>query len=800
MHRVRCGTYLAPTFLRQMTREHTVAKRSGARPARHPLLLLVTLLIGGLVLGQPPARAALPTDPAINNVPLDLEPGPPLPFWNGLRVFNLYWDANWNQNGQIPTGVIDTATRELVDSAYENSLGQYGVPDIKWGGSSRTHCPGPSSTVSGAAVFALITCEVALTATTGGATGVPFPIGNDVIYNIVVPNTTRVADPVVGSGSCGAGPLLSSGATLWAGFHAFTPLLGQPIIFTVIAAECASSMPSLMRIISHEIVEAATDPLPLVYWKDTSTAGAAGPLTGATAMLTRGEAADICATTTPSFGRVPLTVGTSTMEVAAYWSNFDNACVVGGDGPVSVAEQVVNATFAASGVGFNTKVDINGTAQSVPLTQAVFPGDRITFEEGFTDTAGTTRFMRGPSCPAANTPIVFPAPNTTANPSVTMTCPYARQFQLTVDTDPAATAAGNNTLTPSGFRPDGTIVTLTADATLPAGPDSRYMLKAWTIDGVVQSCTTCVIAMSKPHTARAMYVLQHRVSFSATGLPTATPWEVVVNGTTHALPYDDFYDTASNIGYTFPSGSKSATTIITLNAVSPPSPVTVSGPLQVVAAYSSSHLVTVATNRLGSDVTHVWNLGVDIGTATDAAPLSVWATNGPFGLAVEDPVHGSGGTEHHLQSLTPHPGPQLNAGYTGVAYYLTMQEIVDQALAATPPQILDPLVAQQLVDDFHLAEKDLGSGAFEQALVDIATFLTDVQANTPHPVTKNVSVTMQIDALKTYYWALCQAVDQGLDPTIHAGAYSLYSTLWTALTERPPLPDCPGRDHRDPEP
>jgi hypothetical protein len=782
-----------------MTREHLVHDRSGARSARH-LLLAVTLLMAGLVLGSSQTRAALPTDPAINDVPFDLEAGTPLLYPFGLRVFNLYWDANWNQNGQIPTGIIDTATKDLVDSAYETSLGQYGVPDITWGGSSRTHCPGPGPTVSGAAVFALVTCEMLLTAATIGGTGVPFPLGKNVIFNVIVPNTTRVADPIVASGSCGAGPLLPSGATLWSGFHAFTPVLGQPILFNVIAAECATSMPSMMRIISHEIVEAATDPLPLVNWKDTSTAGSTGPLSGVTAMLTRGEAADICATVTPSFARVPLTAGTSTMEVAAYWSNFDNACVVGGDGPVSVAEQVVNASFSSSGVGFNTKVDINGSPQSVPLTRAVFPGDRITFEEGFTDTAGTTRFMRGPGCPLANTPIVFPAPNTTANPSVTMTCAYVRQFQLTVDTDPSAAAAGNSSLSPSGFQPAGATVSLTADSAVPAGPDSRYALRGWNIDGTVHTCTTCSVAMNKPHTARAIYVLQHRVNFAATGLPAATPWAVTVDGSTQTLPYDDFYDAGATIAYTFPAGSTSPTTVITLNAVSPASPLTVSGPVHVVATYTSSHLVTVATKGLTADVTHVSNLGVDVGTATDSAPLSIWAPGGPFALAVDDPVHGSSGTEHYLQALNPHPGPQLNAGYAGIAHYVTMQEIIDQALAAAPPQILDPLVAQQLIDDFHVAEKEFGTGAYEAGLIDLEKFLTDLQTNTPHPVTKTVSVTMQIDALKSYHWALCRAVEQGLDPAIHAGAYALYSNLWTLLTEQPPKPDCSGRGHGDPDP
>jgi hypothetical protein len=778
-----------------VTREHVMFDRHRLGPARH-VLLVAAVLLAGLVFDTSTTHAALPTDPPVNDVLLDMEAGAPLLYPLGLSVFNLYWDAKWNQNGQISTGVIDTATKDLVNSGYDNSLGQYGVPDITWGGSSRTHCPGPGPVVSGAAVFAVVTCEMLLAKATWGASGVPFPWGDEIMFNIIVPNTTRVADPIVGSGSCGAGPLLPSGATLWSGFHAATPVLGHPIVFTVIAAECATSMASMMRIISHEIVEAATDPLPLVNWKDTSTAGS-GPLSGVNAMLTRGEVADICAVATPSFARVPLTVGTSAMEVAAYWSNFDNACVVGGDGAASVAEQVVNATFTGSGAGFGTKVDINGAPHTVPLTQAVFPGDRVTFEEGFTDFAGTTRFMRGPSCPPPLTPVSFPAPNTTANPAVTMNCPYVREFHLAVDTDPGAATPGNGALTAGGFRPEGTTVTLTADATVAAGPDSRYELRGWQLDGKALNCTTCLVTMDQPHVARALYVLQHRVQFTATGLPASTPWQVTVNGSGHGLPYEDYYDTGSTMSYSFPTGTTTATTVITLNAVSPTSPLTVSTPAHVVASYTSTHLVTVATKNLGSDSTHVFNLGADVGTASDTSPLSFWATGGTFALDVEDPVHGATGTEHYLQTLSPHPGPILNSGYSGTATYQTMQQIVDQALSATPPEILDPTIAQQLVDDFHLVEKDLGAGGYEQALLDIDTFLTDVQTNSPLPITKNVSSTMQIDALKTYHWALCQAVQQGLDPTIHTADYAHYATLWTALTEHPPLPDCAGRGGDD---
>jgi hypothetical protein len=59
---------------------------------------------------------------------------------------------------------------------------------------------------------------------------------------------------------------------------------------------------------------------------------------------------------------------------------------------------------------------------------------------------------------------------------------------------------------------------------------------------------------------------------------------------------------------------------------------------------------------------------------------------------------------------------------------------------------------------------------------------------------------MQLDALKTDYWALCRAVELGqVDPATHAGAYAFYSSQWTLLTERPPQPDCSGRGGGDPD-
>jgi hypothetical protein len=772
--------------------------------------LIAVALVAGAASTAAPAHAAVPGDPPTNNVTLDMEGGlPPFAYPLGLKVFNLYWDSNWNQTQSLSTGLIDTATKDLLNSGYENSLGQYGVPDITFDRSERAAgvCgSAPGTTISALAIFAFIECEVDLP-----GTNVPRPlpellggVPTDRIYNVILPAGTTVADPSFGSGSCGAS--LPPGSTRWRGFHAFEPALpaipATNIVFTVTATKCTPDLPTVMEVISHEVVEAATDPIPLANWADSSTAAGTGPVTGIVSTLTRGEAADICATTTPNFGRVPLTIGTSTMRVAAYWSNFDDACVVGGSS-LSTNEMVVDTTLTATGAPPGTTVEINGTAFPLPFLRALYDGDRITFSSPIETVPGQVRFVRGATCPAPLTPIVFPAGNTTANAATTLTCPYVRENQLSVSTTPAAAANGNASLTPSGWRANGSLVTLTADPTVFTGPDSRYELRGWTIDGQpATSCgTTCTVLMVAPHDVKAVYQLQHRMTFTTTGLPLGTSWQVTVNGVQHATAFEAWFDAGSSVSFNFPSGSTSATTVISLKGVTPSSPVTVAGPVNVVASYSAVHKVTVATKGLGTEVTNVHIDGAIVGTATDAAPLSTWWSNGPFALGLDDPVHGSTGTEYYLDALTPPPGAYLNGGYSGNAFYMTMAEIVDRAV--TLGQIVPPAnagIAQQLKDDFVVAEKDLGSLAFDQALKDIGAFLGHVQTATPAQVQKAASVPMQLDALKTDYWALCRAVELGqVDPATHAGAYASYSSQWTSLTERPPQPDCTGRGGGDPD-
>ena len=96
--------------------------------------------------------------------------------------------------------------------------------------------------------------------------------------------------------------------------------------------------------------------------------------------------------------------------------------------------------------------------------------------------------------------VAFPEGNVTADPAAAVDCAYTTEFFLTVDTDPTAAATGNGSLTPSGWHPVGTTVSLTADATVAAGPGSRFDLRSWEVDGAASGPS---LTVTDAHTATA---------------------------------------------------------------------------------------------------------------------------------------------------------------------------------------------------------------------------------------------------------------------------------------------------------
>ena len=632
--------------------------------------LALAALAAAVLISAQPARADHPA----NDVTLDLEHGLPLLYPLGLSMFNIYWDKDWDANNPgFARADIDAATKALADSNYFDKTAQYGVPDIKFSGSAQAvdFCGGtPTPTTSSVLLVLFLLCEEA----TPG-TGVPYSFA-DRIYNVIVPKGTTISD--LGSNSC-------------VGYNAYhfsfpslpgplgIPPAGRQIIFTVIPAACVSSVAGLMSLIAHEAIEAATDPAPLEFWADFSSVV---PVTNITALgtvlkpLKEGEAADICQDRT---GTVPVTYGGIAMKVGAYWSNTDNACVVG-------VSRVVVSTFRATGLsGLAVDVTVNGSTHATPLpapplsplpalpySVTLLEGATYSFPEVVAGAAGE-RFTHPPG--ACSGTIVFPAGNTTADAATTITCAYSREVFVQIATAPAAAATGNLSLTASRWVTAGTYLDVNADATVVAGAGSRYNFQSWSDGSVYYTAPARTFVISSPVTITATYQLQYLVAFGQTGIPAATTWQVTVDGSTAAGPRSLWANSGVSVSFSYESPvAGAAGTRYVLSGTSTSSPLTVLAPVTVTGTYGTQYLV--AFDQTGIPAPTAWHVTV-AGTPT-AGPTSVWVNNGgsvPF--SYESPVAGATGTRYVLSGTSSSSPltvltPVTVTGTYGTQYLLTV--------------------------------------------------------------------------------------------------------------------------------
>jgi hypothetical protein len=285
----------------------------------------------------------------------------PLAYPGGLQVTNIYWDQNWDgepAHAGFSINAIDTATRALINSGYFNNLQQYGVQGVGFAGSTNTNtplspCQRRANATENLGTFAVfLTCEEAAGALANVPNQVAVPSPSCGVCGSL-PGSACLADP-----GCLASPnttgkyiynvFLPKGTTMvdaggqfvscrdYASFHAQVPSMpiggwftniagGRPLYFTVIPLDCVSSLPQLMLNVSHELAEAATDPLPLTSWFDPSAAASTTSSLDVILenLAKEAEAADICqglsTTVTPSDGSTPF-------QAAAYWSNVNRSC------------------------------------------------------------------------------------------------------------------------------------------------------------------------------------------------------------------------------------------------------------------------------------------------------------------------------------------------------------------------------------------------------------------------------------------------------------------------------------------
>src|SRR5712691_70565 len=434
------------------------------------LALLVSLVVAlSVPLGSVPARAGPFPDL------LDPPGGVLSTVLENPEIHNIYLDGSWNDDNDpsISMENIDAFTQGLVDSDYFNAASQYGVSSPSFTGSDEEGgdfpC-GPLPPHNLGNITFWLACEL------GPTGGIEAPNGNS-LYVVYLPEDAELSEEICGIHVWGTTVV----------FDPFPVQVPQTFAFAVvpigeILGRCAPSIPSLLDKVtntaSHEIIEAATDPIPFpdpLGWIDRDLS--LGDL------LTKGEAADICQNNKDMLVPTPPVRLASPPHflVAPYWSNHDpSACF-----PIGAAV-TLNET---------------GLPATVPHT-ATLNGNTVTLK--FTDNfeVGTTVSFSYPS------PVNDPSPGiryVTNDPgqTLTITAPvndtavYTRQFLLTTSTAPAFLAGIDPSLTPGGWHDEGEVVSLDTSSPINTAPGTRYRFDHWSGD-VSDLTTHTSVTMTAP--------------------------------------------------------------------------------------------------------------------------------------------------------------------------------------------------------------------------------------------------------------------------------------------------------------
>jgi hypothetical protein len=247
---------------------------------------------------------------------------------------NVYWEnGNWDHDvGGVASGIteeqIDVFTGALVHSTYFNKLSQYTVRSVSMLPSMTvTSCGPPPDDVDTAHTMlpTFLSCVKSLNPA----------IPENAILNVFLPPW------VVNLGFCNPD---ANGAHA-AAEHDITGPGGMVYTFMPATKDCTGAGPALLTALSHEMVEAATDPIAgtgVAGWHDW--------------LPPYNEIGDFCDFITPN------TTSFLFNSVEQYWSNEDNKCVPGfvSTVPLSITSMTV------CGTGKDMEFVLNGDFGALP--------------------------------------------------------------------------------------------------------------------------------------------------------------------------------------------------------------------------------------------------------------------------------------------------------------------------------------------------------------------------------------------------------------------------------------------------
>jgi len=236
--------------------------------------------------GQPAGRAGPGPGPAGRHARFADHHGPVLP---APQLYLIYWGTAWMpQNAPAPTAAeVTSAVNTLLASGYLTGLTQYrGSGHGTLRGSTLITSSDPPDGFTDHQVAAFIDAQLS-----AGTVPGPGP-GNQTVYGVVMP------------------AWVLPGSTGWTGEHNSYPRSGQKIHYAWFTN--VGDLGSITAIISHELVESATDPDGSGFLGVGRTCHGPGWC----------EIADICQSTWASIDGI---------TVHKYWSNQAGACIAPGN-------------------------------------------------------------------------------------------------------------------------------------------------------------------------------------------------------------------------------------------------------------------------------------------------------------------------------------------------------------------------------------------------------------------------------------------------------------------------------------
>ncbi|MFI5167104.1 MAG: fibronectin type III domain-containing protein [Thermoanaerobaculales bacterium] len=296
------------------------------------------------------------------------------------KIHNLFISANWDQdNPLINEATINIVTANLVNGYYSSQYfgraAQYGIGTATFTGShniSPLGDPCPTQVGGSIDILEIDACVAFMVGQTSvdGPTwsGSPLPDENT-LYVVYVPSNTQIVDGTKHSCNDFRTYHSWSFAIKWYWYPVGSLLIPlfdyQKFVYVVVPLACTNNQRDQLSVLmSHEIIEAETDPYVGSGWIDMSVFG--GVPQTFKGVLTKGEVADICE------GAPAIRDGDGDL-VAPYWSNSDAACVPQGPPPI----------FSLDQNNLPAKVphlaEFDGTTVTLPFSKFVGHGTQHTY-------------------------------------------------------------------------------------------------------------------------------------------------------------------------------------------------------------------------------------------------------------------------------------------------------------------------------------------------------------------------------------------------------------------------------------